>query len=325
MNYYGIELHSHTRHSDGDFETHQLVEEAVAFGYDILTITDHNTTAPYQEWVAERSSIPQEKIVILPGIEWTTYFGHMLVIGCQELVDWRDAKIDTIDQSLIEIKKHQGIVGVAHPYAVGSPMCTGCHWDFEIQDWSLVDFIEVWNRTKPDESYASEQAYYLWLEQLKQGHRIACSAGRDWHREEGQADNIALTYIGLDTLTETEILKSLKQGNFYITLGPRMVLTISQNQQVYYMGDQLTQEDAVVQVEIQEIIPEKLTKFGFEVTELHVFLNETRIHVSSLEPEQTKISLPVSLEKGYLRIECFGNSKGQKNRRLVLSNPFYIQ
>ena len=54
MDYYAIELHAHTNHSDGSFTTEELLGRAQDFGYDILTITDHNTVAPYEEWKNNR-------------------------------------------------------------------------------------------------------------------------------------------------------------------------------------------------------------------------------------------------------------------------------
>ena len=133
------EFHAHTKHSDGDFSTSELVAEASAFGYEVLAITDHNTMAP----VIEADKIHQTQLIILPGMEWTTFFGHLLTMGLSEMVDWREAQIETIDASLKKIKQANGIAGIAHPFSIGNPICTGCHWDFVIEDYTLIDFIEV--------------------------------------------------------------------------------------------------------------------------------------------------------------------------------------
>ena len=52
----------------------------------------------------------------------------MLVTDCKEFVDWRDAVPDNIDEKIAEVQKRGGMVGIAHPYELGSPMCTGCVW-----------------------------------------------------------------------------------------------------------------------------------------------------------------------------------------------------
>lgn len=237
LNYYAIELHSHTNHSDGGFTTEELLGSAKDFGYVILTITDHNTVAPYKEW--EKNRHWSGELLVIPGIEWTTYFGHMLVIGSKQMVDWRKAERDAIDSRIRKIKDSGGIVGIAHPFSIGSPICTGCRWEFEVQDYDNVDFIELWNRVNPDESFRSRLAYEMWTDLLKKGHRISCSAGRDWHRAESEMDNTALMYIGLYELTEDGVKESLGNGNFYITLGPRLQMQIEQNERLHHLGQEL--------------------------------------------------------------------------------------
>lgn len=324
MNYFMIELHAHTKHSDGQFSTAELIEAAEHFGYDMLTITDHNTTAPYEEWQHVLSKKAEtSSLMVMPGIEWTTYFGHMLVIGSDELIDWRDAKIDTIDDSIKKIKAAAGIVGIAHPFAVGSPICTGCHWDFEVRDWDQVDFIEVWNRTNPQDSPASKKAYDHWIVLLQKGHRLSCTAGRDWHRIEEKQQNMALTYIGLTDMSVKGIKNSLARGNLYMTLGPRIELSLIQDGQLRYMGDEVRSGPATVKMKIKSVEPERLTYFGFEVNELHLIQNEknvTRIPIAEGQEKRTELNL----EPGYLRIEGYGTVNYRRDQLLLVCNPFYV-
>lgn len=328
MKYYSIELHAHTHHSDGDFSVTELIQAAKKEPYDILTITDHNTLTPYHEWHDSKQENTREdfdeELLVVPGIEWTTFFGHMLVIGANEVIDWREAKIKTLDRQLKQIKKAQGIVGIAHPFSVGSPLCTGCHWDFEIEDFSLVDFIEVWNRCCPDENYRSQQAYEWWIELLLQGYRIACSAGRDWHRMEQARENTALSYIGLEQPTISGVYQSLRQGNFYISLGPTMTLRIDQAGQRYYMGSELLAENAVVVVKVAQTKQPRLQAFHFLPQKIRFIQNEQIIFEAALIEDQL-IQQELKLEPGYFRVEVLGTSKGQAEQRLVISNPFYIR
>ena len=83
IRYRPFELHTHTVHSDGDFTPAALVQAAHDFGCAGIALTDHNTDAGMQEiYEAARDSL----LPVIPGIEWTTYYGHMLVIGCQGFV-----------------------------------------------------------------------------------------------------------------------------------------------------------------------------------------------------------------------------------------------
>lgn len=321
MNYYAIELHTHTNHSDGDFTTVELVGNASDFGYDILTITDHNTVAPYEEW--RKNGRKSEELLVIPGIEWTTYFGHMLVIGMKEMIDWRKAEVDTIDSSIRDIKNSGGIVGIAHPFSIGSPICTGCRWQFQVKDYDNVDFIEVWNRVNPDESFRSRLAYEMWTELLQKGYRISCSAGRDWHRIESEVENTALTYIGLAELTEDGVKASLQNGNFYITLGPRLQMEIEQNGRIHQMGQELQAGSAQLSVRLEGILPEKLRQFGFKGERLVIIRNEEVIEEINLE-EYRSGEVPLTLHPGYIRLELYGEAKGEKERLLVIGNPFYV-
>lgn len=319
MKYYMTELHAHTRHSDGDFSTQELLDEATAFGYDVLAITDHNTMAP----VKEVAALDAQNLVVLPGMEWTTFFGHLLVIGSNRVIDWRQATVDTIDESLRAVKAAGGIAGIAHPFSIGSPICTGCHWDFHIEDYHLVDFIEVWNRLNPDDDFRSQQAYEMWVDLLNQGYRIACSAGRDWHRMEAANDHTALTYVGAENQSEAAILASLKTGNFYISLGVKMTVVLQKDQTIYHMGQELTQGQAQLKLTAFPTDQAKLKTFGFEATYAVIWHNNHMIGCEAIQ-EGKEITIPVTLEKGYVRVELFGNGKGKTEKRLVIGNPFYV-
>ncbi len=319
MKYYLTELHAHTKHSDGDFTTHELLDAALAFGYDAIVITDHNTTAPLEE----AKTWDSNELVILSGMEWTTFFGHLLVIGARKVVDWRKATIETIDSSLEEIKAAGGLTGIAHPFSIGSPICTGCHWDFHVQDYSLIDFIEVWNRLNPDEDFRSQQAYEMWVDLLNQGFRISCSAGRDWHRQEDETDSTALTYVGANVGHADALLANLKKGNYYITLGPRIHLSMKQAGKTYVMGDELRVGDSTLKITLEPTEQAKLKAFNFVGEYLVVWQNDQIIACETIE-EGIEKELSLELVPGYLRIEIFGRGKGHSNKRLVISNPFYI-
>lgn len=92
------ELHCHTYHSDAQFSPAELAESARNMGLDIIALTDHNTMSGYEE-------LALTKIQFIHGIEWTTFFGHMVVLGQKTFVDWRDATIQNIDEKSIAYTK----------------------------------------------------------------------------------------------------------------------------------------------------------------------------------------------------------------------------
>ncbi|MGO3170349.1 MAG: CehA/McbA family metallohydrolase [Bavariicoccus seileri] len=327
MKYLQTELHSHTMNSDGDFTTAELVQAAKDFGYKILAITDHNTMAPTLE--LQQLTKETEGIRVLKGMEWTTFYGHLLVIGAREVIDWRDAEKDTIDASLKAIKAVGGITGIAHPFSIGSPICTGCSWDFHVEDFGLINFIEVWNRLNPDDNFRSQQAYDMWVDLLDQGYRVSCSAGRDWHRQEAAGDNTALTVIGVSNIddlglpTEEETLESLKRGNFYISLGPILDLYVSQKGQRFYMGDELSAGTTKATVKVSGTEQEKLKHFGFFPEKIVVISNGKVISEREIDQGSTSY-ISLTIEPGYLRFEVWGTAKHKVNERLIITNPYYV-
>ncbi|MBR5438047.1 MAG: CehA/McbA family metallohydrolase, partial [Clostridia bacterium] len=170
------ELHCHTLHSDGGFTVKELMETAKARQLSGICLTDHNTFSGYEE--TKEFSSP----AVLRGIEWTTYFGHMLVLDCKGDVDWRNAVPDNIDEKMKEVHSFGGLVGIAHPFQLGTPICTGGHWDYNIKDFSLVNYMEIWSEGEPLMTPANKRAKKWWLSLLDKGYRISPTFGRDWHR-----------------------------------------------------------------------------------------------------------------------------------------------
>lgn len=320
MKQYAVELHSHTEHSDGDFTVEELVDEAVEYGYDALILTDHNTSSGYKE-LEKRAK--NKGLVTLSGIEWTTYFGHMLVHDADKLVDWRTATPHTIDAYIQEVKEANGLVGIAHPFAIGSPICTGCHWSFLVKNWANVDYIEVWNSTCPDEHFWSREAYHMWINLLDEGYTISCSAGRDWHRNEGEKRNPALTYIETDEeLTSTSFRQALEKGAFYITLGPKINWHIEKDTRVFRMGDVIQPGKSTLHIERLEDLNKELKQFSPELKQIKVFHNGELINE---RPSTDTEAVSFNLNEGYIRIEGWGNLKGKNTVQLLISNPIYIR
>ena len=90
----------------------------------------------------------------------------MLVLGANDFVDWRDAQPDNIDEKIKQVKAVGGIVGIAHPYQLGSPLCTGGCWEFNVRDWRNVDYIEVWHQNLYSAKRENERALELWTSLL---------------------------------------------------------------------------------------------------------------------------------------------------------------
>ncbi len=64
----GVDLHSHTVHSDGNWRPAELVRDAAALGIRVLAVTDHDTTSGLAEAAAAAA---QHGVALIPGIEVT--------------------------------------------------------------------------------------------------------------------------------------------------------------------------------------------------------------------------------------------------------------
>ena len=325
MHYYSIEWHTHTTHSDADQTIDQLFAAAAAAHYDILSISDHNTLSAYAE-IQQRQLQPASWL-LRNSLEWTTYYGHMLVLGTQDVVNWYEAKPTDIDQWVQKNRDAGAIVGVAHRFELGSPICTGCHWDFLVRNWDNFDFLEVLNGNSPQEQTYNQKAYALWSQLLKAGHRLTGSAGRDWHRPKKATDNVAVNYLGIpDEISDAAIKASIRQGNFYVSLGPtwQVTLTDAQHRQ-HFMGETLPQGQYQLDIAILSQSNALSQDFKPAIKEFQLLANETvlrRLPATALEGGrlQTEVALPT----GPFRLEARGAFKGQTDQRLIIGNPFYI-
>ncbi len=230
MSYLPCELHCHTLHSDGDFTVKELQEAARENHLSLIALTDHNTMSGWDE--LDDSVVPA-----IRGIEWTTYFGHMLVLGAGEFVDWRDAVPNNIDEKIKQIKACGGLVGVAHPYQMGSPICTGGRWEFNVKDWSNVDYIEIWHEDMNKISSENVKSVELWTSLLDKGYRLAASYGRDWHRPENNG-HYGCTYIDIDGAVNAQsVLRGIRMGKTVVSTGAKFFFRVHRHGNTFAIGD----------------------------------------------------------------------------------------
>ncbi len=230
MSYLPCELHCHTVHSDGDFSVKGLQEAAKENHLSLIALTDHNTMSGWDE--LDDSIVPS-----IRGIEWTTYFGHMLVLGAEDFVDWRDAVPNNIDEKIKQIKACGGLVGIAHPYQMGSPVCTGGRWEFNVKEWSNVDYIEIWHEDMNKISSENTKSVELWNALLDKGYRLAASYGRDWHRLENHG-HYGCTYIDIDgEINPQNALRGIRMGKTVVSTGAKFFFRVHRHGNTYTIGD----------------------------------------------------------------------------------------
>ncbi|GMQ59008.1 hypothetical protein AN1V17_34050 [Vallitalea sediminicola] len=324
MKWFASELHTHTLHSDGNFTVKELCETAKSYGLSCIAMTDHNTMSG----LAEVDIDLQEKTVsVIRGIEWTTYYGHMCVLGAEKYVDWRDATPYNIDEKITDIKKYKGVVGVAHPFVIGSPMCTGCHWSFEVHKWENVDYIEIWSEQFPAIRTLNHRSRKMWMNLLDNGYRIAATYGKDWHGKQVENVPSAVTYLGVndDIITGENALVALREGRTYVTMGPTIDTYIKQSNKVYSIGDQLSNGKSEIIVEVGiDLRKDMWERFNLIPETVSIISNNSKvIDEKEINNINDELVFDVNLSDGWLIVQVNGKAMN-KECVLAFTSPFYI-
>jgi hypothetical protein len=320
--YKSFELHTHTFHSDGRFSPQELCEAALQNRCDGIAITDHNTMSALENLDPAHTGIP-----VISGIEWTTFFGHLVVLGADDYVDWRSALPGNLDGYLKEIKALHGVTGIAHPFNMGSPLCTGCHWDFKVEDWTNVDYIEVWSEPFPQEQFKNALAFTWWTGLLNSGHQLAAVAGRDWHKPDTGDTLAALTYLGVEdgVISNAALREALSQGRSFVSCGPVLDILLSNSSGTYSLGETAVEGSYILTITVDETQRrERWAPFGIKTRTIRVVHNGALLREISLG-DSYRVSCPVDLLPGWLRIEGYGTYRDKASALLVFSSPLYTK
>lgn len=314
MSYLPCELHCHTVHSDGDFQVKELLESARADHLSLIALTDHNTFSGHYE-------LDEHILPAVKGIEWTTYFGHMLVLGANKFVDWRDAVPDNIDEKIKEVKAAGGIVGIAHPFQMGSPICTGGRWEFHVKDWSSIDYMEIWHEDLTRITNENSKALALWTSLLDKGCKIAATYGRDWHRQESSG-HYGCTYIGIDgDVNQKNTIAALRMGRTVVSSGAKFFFRIHKYAATYSIGDTVKKGTYVFSFFTDLHSREK--NAGEEAIKYQTIKIVTNGGKTVLETQYNERHAALRLEpKHWYRAELWGKVDGE-NKPLAITSPIY--
>lgn len=240
--YFG-DFHMHAYHSANNGPTwEQLVQQSRDAGLDFLPVTEYVTSAHWSTLGALQRANPD--LVIWPGREIITYFGHANALGeTPSVVDWRHGFEDvTLRQIQAATKADGALFQVNHPTFFPGPLfanfCRGC--EFELRndiDWSAVDTIEVLTGPvaantadlgAPTSPANGQQpftltAIELWEDLLNEGHKITAVSGSDSKGNEPSAAErtrrgygSSATAVYAARLSRPALMDGLRAGRAYI-------------------------------------------------------------------------------------------------------------
>jgi hypothetical protein len=230
------DLHTHTEHSDGANSIEEIVRNAIEKGLDFLAVTDHNTTTHH----AELDRLSYLPIVLIPGEEVTTYWGHANTWGLREWIDFRCADEASIASVRDYIHRRGAILSINHPKSTGPP------WLFH--GWEGYQAMEVWQAPW---RFHNWDALQRWDGLLNRSERVVAVGGSDTHSIPPAAPRHPhgignpTTWVYAEE-NERSILDAISAGHVFISdapEGPELVLRADPNTNGAYEtlpGDTIT-------------------------------------------------------------------------------------
>lgn len=206
--WYRGELHCHTFNSDGDGDPLEVVRKAEALGLDFLAITDHNVQT---QQIALRTA--ETPLILIPGYEVTTYFGHWNIWGDAGWIDFRSLTAEQLDAAMQAATDKGYLVSCNHPRPYGPA------WTFK--DVTRYQTLEVWNG--PWEVFNADSLAF-WEERLGKGARPTVVGGSDSHFH--HRDHIAqlahpTNWIYCETTpSAAALLDAIRKGRVSISESP---------------------------------------------------------------------------------------------------------
>jgi hypothetical protein len=227
--WYRGDLHMHDAHSDGSCASQSgasvpcplffTAQNAASRGLDFIAITDHNAMSQYD---AMRELQPYfDRLLLIPGREMTTFWGHFNIFGVIEYIDYRAVARDgrDINQILREVRAKGGIASINHADSPGGEFCMGCAWEPPTPvDMSLVTGVEVINGGRIFLSSAD-----VWDREIGQGFHLAAIGGSDNHNAPEQAGTPGAigwptTVVEASELSVAAIMEGIRRGRVFIDL-----------------------------------------------------------------------------------------------------------
>jgi len=196
-----VNLHIHSKYSDGSFGHQRIAEAGIQAGLDALITTDHNILVKDLENYYIKNG---KKILVLVGEEIhdksrEPQKSHLITFGqSKELCTYAN----NIQQLINQLNKNGGLSFIAHPFENALPIVN--ETDITWENWDVEGFtgIEIWNHLSElknvsknwfslllhvfyPNSYAvgpHQLAMKKWDELLLSGKRIVAVGGSDSHR-----------------------------------------------------------------------------------------------------------------------------------------------
>lgn len=326
MNWHRVEMHCHSLASDGDMSPEKLVERALQRGYEAIALADHNTRSN----LSQVSLIAQQKsLVIVPAIEWTTFWGHIVVYGDDCGINWLKITKNNVDKCIKTAVANGNIVSLAHPFRIGTPIYCGCHNQFDINKLSDINCYELWSHFNPHTDKTSELGIAQWTKLLENNKRISAMYGYDWHECDYTPPIFAYTYVGVEgQLSSDSIITAMRNNATYITLGIELCLVLSNENKSYTIGESVPKGKYELQISVN-LCSDYPYKNDIEISNINIIGNcfnikDNSTTTTSIALTNNTINTTIDLrQNGYFYLTLCGSMKKTQSI-LAITSAIYV-
>jgi hypothetical protein len=236
--WYRGDLHMHTCHSDGTVmnqsrsrrvpgPVYRTVEAAAARGMDFIAVTDHNAISHHNSLRELQPAF--DRLLLIPGVEITTFHGHAGVLGAEGFVEFRlgSSHLPGVRDLQDAVARQHGLFVINHPAMPSNEFCMGCGWTATGTDHARIDAVEVVNGGAL--AYQGGQAegplsgIPFWEERLNEGYRPTAVGGSDCHKPDEDphappAVGSPATVVYADNLSERAVLDAIRAGRVFVDI-----------------------------------------------------------------------------------------------------------
>lgn len=239
--WYHGDFHMHAYHSNPNApDWPGFIAQARAAQLDFLMVTEYVTGEHWRTLGAVQRANPD--LLIWPGREIITYYGHMNALGeTPSVLDYRHGFETVTAGDIQRLSKADGaLFQVNHPTLFPPPistLCRGCYFELDEQiDWSQVDTIEV--LTGPIIATAGDlglplpvgsleqpfvaTAIQKWEGLLRQGYKITAVSGSDSKGVDAEDERARKGYGSSTTavyaanLSRQALTEAIQAGHAYV-------------------------------------------------------------------------------------------------------------
>ena len=276
--WYAGDLHVHSRQSgDASPSMDAAATFAEAQGLDFIELSEHNTSSQMQLMNDVQDRHPD--LLLLPGIEVTTYDGHANAIGATRWVNHR-VGLDglTATQMVQQVHDQGALFGLNHPTLALGDLCIGCAWEHDVDGGSIDAYEIITGSVDTPAGAAHPSALAAWDVLCAEGHHVAAIGGSDDHRG-GQGTGLLDSPIGSPTtlvyaerLDAASILAGIRAGRTVVKLGGPDDPMVTLWPDAPLDGDTVTADSTVVEATVTDGLGHRVLLFvdGLEAVSAEV-------------------------------------------------------